>query len=174
MPDSEGHIVAKDITVAYGDFVVQRDLNFTVNRGDVFIIMGGSGCGKSTLLKVMIGLKSPAVGEVYYDGDPFWRSGPDHQEDLKRNFGILFQSGALFSSMTLAENIGLPPENIVLLKRALNAANSPGGAYSLDVILRDNQRLVPQAAEDVAFPAKAEAQRLGPLVAFVDAVIDMA
>jgi len=93
--------------MAYGDFVLQKDLDFTVKRGDVFIIMGGSGCGKSTLLKIMIGLKSPASGEVYYNGDPFWSAGADHQEQLKREFGILFQSGALFSSMTLAENIGL-------------------------------------------------------------------
>ena len=107
MQHSEEHIIARDITVAYGDFVVQRDLNFTVNRGDVFIIMGGSGCGKSTLLKVMIGLKAPAQGDVYYEGTPFWASGEDEQETMKRRFGTLFQSGALWSSMTLAENIGL-------------------------------------------------------------------
>jgi len=106
--DKAQHIRVENLTMAYGDFLIQKDLDFTVRRGDVFIIMGGSGCGKSTLLKIMIGLKSPAVGEVYYDGDPFWRSGADHQENLKRSFGILFQSGALFSSMTLAENIGLP------------------------------------------------------------------
>jgi phospholipid/cholesterol/gamma-HCH transport system ATP-binding protein len=102
-----GHIVARDITIAYGDFVVQRDLNFTVNRGDIFIIMGGSGCGKSTLLKVMIGLKEPARGDVFYEDTPFWASGEDEQEAMKRKFGTLFQSGALWSSMTLAENIGL-------------------------------------------------------------------
>jgi phospholipid/cholesterol/gamma-HCH transport system ATP-binding protein len=107
MQDSDAHIIARDITIAYGDFVVQRDLNFTVNRGDVFIIMGGSGCGKSTLLKVMIGLKAPAQGDVFYEGAPFWASGEDEQEAMKRRFGTLFQSGALWSSMTLAENIGL-------------------------------------------------------------------
>jgi len=107
MQDSTGHIVAKDVTIAYGDFVVQRDLNFTVNRGDVFIIMGGSGCGKSTLLKVMIGLKAPGRGDVYYEDVPFWASGEDQRERMKRKFGTLFQSGALWSSMTLAENIGL-------------------------------------------------------------------
>lgn len=107
MQQNDGHIIAEDITVAYGDFVVQRDLNFTVNRGDVFIIMGGSGCGKSTLLKVMIGLKEPAKGEIYYDGAPFWTSGQQSRDDTKRKFGTLFQSGALWSSMTLAENIGL-------------------------------------------------------------------
>lgn len=107
MQGNAGHIVARDITVAYGDFVVQRDLNFTVDRGDIFIIMGGSGCGKSTLLKVMIGLKEPAEGDILYEGVPFWRSGEDEREVMKRRFGTLFQSGALWSSMTLAENIGL-------------------------------------------------------------------
>ena len=102
------HIRVENLTMAYGDFVIQKDLDFSVRRGDVFIIMGGSGCGKSTLLKIMIGLKAPSTGEVYYEGDPFWASGLEHQEELKREFGILFQSGALFSSMTLAENIGLP------------------------------------------------------------------
>ncbi len=102
------HIRVENLTMAYGDFVIQKDLDFVVRRGDVFIIMGGSGCGKSTLLKIMIGLKAPATGEVFYEGDAFWASGPEHQEELKRGFGILFQSGALFSSMTLAENIGLP------------------------------------------------------------------
>ena len=107
MQRNDAHIVAEDVTIAYGDFVVQRDLNFTVRRGDVFIIMGGSGCGKSTLLKVMIGLKEPAQGDIEYDGRPFWASDEDSQESMKRKFGTLFQSGALWSSMTLAENIGL-------------------------------------------------------------------
>ncbi len=102
------HIRVENVTMAYGDFVIQKDLDFVVKRGDVFVIMGGSGCGKSTLLKIMIGLKAPATGEVFYDGDAFWASGSEHQEQLKREFGVLFQSGALFSSMTLAENIGLP------------------------------------------------------------------
>lgn len=93
--------------MAYGDFVIQKDLNFTVNQGDIFIIMGGSGCGKSTLLKVMIGLKSPVTGDVLYSGKPFWASDPPGREAMKRTFGTMFQAGALWSSMTLAENIGL-------------------------------------------------------------------
>lgn len=107
MAEPQPHIVTRDLTLAFGDFTVQRDLNFTVNRGDVFIIMGGSGCGKSTLLKAMIGLKQPASGEVYYDGEPFWSSSEGEREATKRKFGTLFQGGALWSSMTLAENIGL-------------------------------------------------------------------
>lgn len=104
---SSAHIVVDDLTVAFGDFVVQRGLSFTIRRGDVFVIMGGSGCGKSTLLKVMIGLKAPACGDVYYDGRPYWQSTEPEQAALKRRFGTLFQAGALWSSMTLAENIGL-------------------------------------------------------------------
>ena len=93
--------------MAYGDFLIQENLNFTIKRGEVFIIMGGSGCGKSTLLRIMIGLKSPKTGDIYYDGSPFWSSSESEQVAMKRKFGTLFQSGALWSSMTLAENIGL-------------------------------------------------------------------
>jgi len=107
MAGNEEHIAVRDVSVAYGDFVVQRDLNFTVRRGDVFIIMGGSGCGKSTLLKVMIGLKPPQHGDVYYEGMPFWGSDERSREQTRRRFGTLFQSGALWSSMTLSENVGL-------------------------------------------------------------------
>ena len=66
--NTQPHIVVKDLTMAYGSFVLQRDLNFTINRGDVFIIMGGSGCGKSTLLRHLVGLKAPAQGQVLYEG----------------------------------------------------------------------------------------------------------
>ena len=118
MQDNGGHIAAQDITIAYGDFVVQRDLNFTVNRGDVFIIMGGSGCGKSTLLKVMIGLKEPATGDILYGDTPFWASGESDRDTMKRKFGTLFQSGALWSSMTLAENVGLALKQYTALSDA--------------------------------------------------------
>jgi phospholipid/cholesterol/gamma-HCH transport system ATP-binding protein len=107
MPDSRSQIVVENLTLAYGDFLIQKNLNFTINRGDVFIIMGGSGCGKSTLLKSMIGLKSPDMGDISYNGVPFWSSEHQQQETMKRGFGTTFQAGALWSSMTLAENIGL-------------------------------------------------------------------
>jgi phospholipid/cholesterol/gamma-HCH transport system ATP-binding protein len=102
--------------MAYGSFVVQRDLTFTINRGDIFIIMGGSGCGKSTLMRHMIGLKAPAKGTVSYDDVSFWDAAPAERERLMRRFGILYQSGALFSSMTLAENIALPLQEYTELK----------------------------------------------------------
>ena len=113
---TEPHIIVNDLTMAYGSFVVQQDLTFTVNRGDIFIIMGGSGCGKSTLLRHMIGLMAPAKGTVTYDDVSFWDAEPAERERLMRRFGILYQSGALFSSMTLAENIALPLQEYTDLK----------------------------------------------------------
>jgi phospholipid/cholesterol/gamma-HCH transport system ATP-binding protein len=118
MTETQPHIAVQNLTMAYGDFLIQKDLNFTVNRGDIFIIMGGSGCGKSTLLKVMIGLKSPATGDVLYDGKAFWGSAGGEREATKRKFGTLFQSGALWSSMTLAENIGLALRQYTSLNEA--------------------------------------------------------
>jgi phospholipid/cholesterol/gamma-HCH transport system ATP-binding protein len=105
---AEPHIVVRNLTMAYGSFVLMRDLNFVVKRGDIFIIMGGSGCGKSTLLRHLIGLKDPATGEIVYGDINFTQAAPERRELLLRRFGILYQSGALWSSMTLAENIGLP------------------------------------------------------------------
>lgn len=107
MSVADAHIGVNGLTMAYGDFVIQHDLNFTVGEAEVFIIMGGSGCGKSTLLKVMIGLKAPAKGDITYRGQPFWGSPEGEREATMRRFGVLFQSGALFSGLTLAENIGL-------------------------------------------------------------------
>jgi phospholipid/cholesterol/gamma-HCH transport system ATP-binding protein len=102
------HILVQNVTMAYGSFVLMRDLNFVVRRGDIFIIMGGSGCGKSTLLRLLIGLKEPATGEIIYGDVNFTRASPEMREGLLRRFGVLYQSGALWSSMTLAENVGLP------------------------------------------------------------------
>lgn len=108
MNGSEPYITARDITMAYGDFVVMRDLDFTISQGEVFIIMGGSGCGKSTLMRLMIGLKEPSRGEILYDGVSFWDTDPLERDRIMRNFGVLYQSGALWSSLTLAENVALP------------------------------------------------------------------
>ncbi len=109
-------IRVEGLTMAYGDFVIMRDLNFTVNQGDIFIIMGGSGCGKSTLLRVLVGLKEPAVGRVRYREGSLWESAAATRDAILRRTGILYQSGALFSSMTLAENIGLPIAQYTNLK----------------------------------------------------------
>ncbi|MEM7307959.1 MAG: ATP-binding cassette domain-containing protein [Planctomycetota bacterium] len=118
MEPGETQIEVRGLTMAYGDFVIQRDLSFDIRRGDVFVIMGDSGCGKSTLLRHFIGLKSPAAGTIHYDGMSFWEAEPEERVQVMRRFGVLFQSGALWSSMTLAENVGLPLEEYTDLSRA--------------------------------------------------------
>lgn len=101
------HITVRDLRLAYGGFEVLRDLNFTVKRGDIFLIMGVSGCGKSTLLNALVGLKEPESGEIFYDSISFTVASPEKRREMLRRFGVLYQSGALWSSMTLSENIGL-------------------------------------------------------------------
>jgi phospholipid/cholesterol/gamma-HCH transport system ATP-binding protein len=96
------------LDMIFGSYVVQRDLNVSIKTGEIFAIMGASGCGKSTLLKHMIGLLRPAAGQVLYDGESYWDADDDRRIAIGRRFGILFQSGALWSSMTLAENVALP------------------------------------------------------------------
>ena len=110
MTPPAAHIEVRDLTMAYGSFVIQRHLTFTIRRGDIFIIMGGSGCGKSTLLRHLIGLQAPARGAVLIEGEDLWTAAPEDQERMKRRFGVLFQSGGLWSSMTLAGNVALPLE----------------------------------------------------------------
>jgi phospholipid/cholesterol/gamma-HCH transport system ATP-binding protein len=118
MVDPDAHVTVRDLDMAYGSFVIQRNLNFTIRRGDIFIIMGGSGCGKSTLLKHLVGLKAPSRGTVLFGDQDLWATSPEEQERLMRRFGILYQSGALWSSMTLAENIMLPLGQFTDLKPA--------------------------------------------------------
>ena len=100
-------ITVRDLTMAYGSFVIMRDMTFTIDRGDVFIIMGGSGSGKSTLLRHLIGLNQPAGGEIFYGNQDFTRADLTQRQQILRGTGVLFQSGALWSPMTLAENVGL-------------------------------------------------------------------
>jgi len=101
-------IEVQNLTMAFGSHVVQSGVSFDVHRGEIFVIMGDSGCGKSTLMRHMIGLNRPAAGRVLYGGEDFWAAGAAEQEELQRGFGVLYQTAALFSSMTLEENISLP------------------------------------------------------------------
>jgi phospholipid/cholesterol/gamma-HCH transport system ATP-binding protein len=94
--------------MSYGSYVVMRDINAQIKRSSIFVIMGESGAGKSTLLRNMIGLQPPAEGDVLYDGQSFWGLDAEARRVELRKFGVLFQNGALWSSMTLAENIELP------------------------------------------------------------------
>src|SRR5690349_11419709 len=103
-------IEVKGLKLGYDDRVVLQNLNFTVRRGEVFVILGGSGCGKSTLLKHMIGLYPPLEGEVWIgDVNLVAAQGADRRRVLQR-FGVMYQSGALFGSMTVLENVLLPLE----------------------------------------------------------------
>ena len=102
------HIEVNDLTMAYGSFVVMRDLDFSVKRGEIVIIMGGSGCGKSTLLRHMIGLLDPVKGDILYNGASFTSADEIRRDEILRTFGVLYQNGALWSAMTLSENVALP------------------------------------------------------------------
>jgi len=134
----------ENLTMAYGDYVVMRDLNFSVKKGEIFFIMGGSGCGKSTLLRHMIGLIKPAKGTIYFRGKNFSDAGRDEKTEMLRQFGILYQGGALWSSMTLAENVSLPlrefkkiserdAADIVDLKLSLVGLNGFGSFYPSEI-----------------------------------------
>jgi len=111
----EALIEVRDVTMQYGDRVIQHDLNFSIYRGDVFVIMGGSGCGKSTLLKHMIGLQQPAAGEILVSGENFFTASPEQQLAMRRHWGITYQSGGLFSDLTLAENVAVPLQQYTTL-----------------------------------------------------------
>lgn len=111
------HIRIENLEMRYGDFLIQKDLSFTINHGDIFIIMGGSGCGKSTLLKHLIGLVEPAAGNVYYGDVDFWDVPDEERQSIMKRIGILYQQGALWSSLTLAENIAIPMEEYTDLSR---------------------------------------------------------
>jgi phospholipid/cholesterol/gamma-HCH transport system ATP-binding protein len=110
--------MVQDMTMGYGDYVLMRDLTFTINHRDIFIIMGGSGCGKSTMMTILIGLKRPSLGKVFYEGVDFWGADPETRDRIIRRAGVMYQSGALLSSMTLAENISLPLETYTTLSPA--------------------------------------------------------
>lgn len=97
-----------DLTLAYGSRVIQQDVSFTVGAGDIFVIMGGSGCGKSSLLKNLLGLVEPASGQIFYGDTEFVSADAMTRQQLRRGWGITYQSGGLISAMTLAENVALP------------------------------------------------------------------
>ena len=144
MNSSETKIELRQLTMAYGSYVVMRDINARIRRGSIFVIMGQSGSGKSTLLRNMIGLQTPAEGEVLYDGVSFWGLDDEMRRVQLRKFGVLFQSGALWSSMTLAENVDLPlalytdwtrtqREEVARLKLALVGLNGFEDYYPAEI-----------------------------------------
>jgi len=124
-------IEVRNLSIGYGARPVQKDLNFNVNKNDVFFVVGGSGCGKTTLLKSMIGLLPPSQGDVCYEGVAFYGSDHEQQLALLKNWGITFQTGALFSSMTLAENVALPMQ---LYTKLTSAQIKEAVAYKLALV----------------------------------------
>ncbi len=106
--DLHPQITVEKLTLAYGSFVVMKDISFAVERGAIFFITGGSGSGKSTVMRALIGLQQPASGAIFYDGDDFLRQDDAQRELTLRRIGVLYQSSGLFSSMTVGENVSLP------------------------------------------------------------------
>lgn len=124
-------IAVRDLTMAFGSHVVMSDLQFEVAEKDIFVIMGGSGCGKSTLLRHLIGLMEPRTGAIYHSGENFTATPLEARERFIRRFGVMYQSGALWSSLTLAENVALPiEENTNLPTRAIRELTS----YKLSLV----------------------------------------
>lgn len=134
----------RDLTVGYGETAVQRDVSFTVRAGSIFAIMGPSGGGKSTVLKSLVGLRRPSAGEVEINGENYWAASEARRACLDQQFGVLFQSGALWSSMSVAENVALPLrmftrldnaaiDALVRLKLALVGLPGTGGRMPADL-----------------------------------------
>lgn len=107
-PSTEILLSVKNLTIGYGKHVIQKNINFKIKKGSIFALMGGSGCGKSTLLKSMIGLLTPIAGDYFVKQENYWQATKKRRIAIARNFGILFQNAALWSSMTVGENVALP------------------------------------------------------------------
>jgi phospholipid/cholesterol/gamma-HCH transport system ATP-binding protein len=161
-------IRVEDFTAGYGGNVLMRDINFSVARGEIFIILGGSGSGKSTLLKHMIGLYEPMSGRIFIDGEDIVTAEGAERNAILRKIGVTYQSGALFGSMTLLENVRLPLEEYTALDDA-----------AMDFLARTKLRLVGLDAFCGHMPSElsggmqkraaiARAMALDPTILFLD------
>lgn len=112
-------ISVRNLKVGYGDTVILQNINFQVECGEVFVILGGSGSGKSTLLKNLIGLYTPLEGEIWIEGINIVTAVGDERRNLLHKFGVAYQSGALFGSMNLLENVRLPLDELTALPEPL-------------------------------------------------------
>jgi phospholipid/cholesterol/gamma-HCH transport system ATP-binding protein len=166
--DHERIIQVDNLTVAYGDFVVLKDISFEVRPGEVFIILGGSGCGKSTLMKHMIGLEKPLTGKVLIDGADITTAEGSERLEILKKFGVMYQSGALFGSMNLLENIclvfeeftDLPTDAMQLIAQMkLKIVGLAGAAYKMPAELSGGMK---------KRAAIARAMALDPKILFLD------
>lgn len=117
MSTSNAIIQVKNVTVRYDDRTILENVSFDIQRGEIFMIVGGSGCGKSTMLRQIIGLETPAEGEIIIDGMDITKARGNDKKEILKKFGVMFQSGGLFASMTLAENIALVLETYTNISR---------------------------------------------------------
>jgi phospholipid/cholesterol/gamma-HCH transport system ATP-binding protein len=167
-PQNEPIIVVQGLTARFGSNTVFADVSFQVNRGEILVIAGESGCGKSTLLKIMIGLQRPASGRVLFQGADILAAGEEQLQHYRRNIGVLFQSSALFSSMTIRDNIALPLREFTDLNAAI-----------IDLIVKMKLGMVNLAGYENHYPAElsggmkkragiARAMALDPIVLFFD------
>ena len=164
----EAIIKVRDVTAAYDDHVVLDNISFDVYRGEIFAILGGSGCGKSTLLKQMIGLETPAKGQILIGGkNVVGAEGAQYLEILKK-IGVMYQSGALFGSMTILENVSLPLEEFTDLS---SKAIEKIARMKLQLVgLSDVGRLMPSELSGGMRKraAIARAMALDPQILFMD------
>jgi phospholipid/cholesterol/gamma-HCH transport system ATP-binding protein len=161
-------ITVEHLTAGYEGNVLMQDINFSVHRGEVFIILGGSGSGKSTLLKHMIGLYQPMAGSIRIEGDDIVTAEGTARRAILNKIGVMYQSGALFGSMTLLENVRLPLEEYTALDDA-----------AMDLVARMKLQLVGLDAFCGHMPAEisggmqkraaiARAMALDPMILFLD------
>jgi len=165
---NEPIIVVEKATVRFGSNTVLQDVSFQVRKGEILVIVGESGCGKTTLLKVMIGLQKTTSGRVLFGGMDIMAAEERELNDFRQNIGVLFQSSALFSSMTIRENIALPLTEYTNLDAA-----------TIDLIVKMKLGMVNLAGYENHNPSElsggmkkragiARAMALDPLVLFFD------
>jgi phospholipid/cholesterol/gamma-HCH transport system ATP-binding protein len=115
---STAKLQVSGLAFGYGSNIVQHDVSFEVGAKSIFAIMGGSGCGKSTLMKTMIGLLKPSAGSIYVGEEDYWGATAERRAEIGRRFGVVFQTGALWSSMSVEENVALPQRMFTALDDA--------------------------------------------------------
>ena len=168
LPEKKPIIVVEDVTVRFGSNTVLENVSFQVYKGEILVIVGESGCGKTTLLKIMIGLQKTTAGRVLFDGADILTAGEKELRNFRQNIGVLFQSSALFSSMTLRENIALPLQEYTSLDAA-----------TINLIVKMKLGMVNLAGYENHYPAElsggmkkragiARSMALDPLVLFFD------
>ena len=166
--DSKPIIVVENLVARFGSNIVLESVSFQVYKGEILVIVGESGCGKSTLLKIMIGLQQPSSGKVLFRGVDITAAGEKELNNYRQNIGVLFQSGALFSSMTLKENIALPLREYTNLDSAM-----------INMIIKMKLGMVNLAGYENHYPSElsggmkkragiARAMALDPIVLFFD------